>query len=397
MHDNKNRNHMLYLCGAPRVSTRPTASLGGPRSHIIYVIQTMKKFGWKVDKYIVGDHVPEKWLSHDIERELKSVWIKRLLADLYRILSGFINSWRANKKYRDVELVYERLASFQAMGFLFKLRKIPWILETNGLYYVEAATYRKSIILSSVAKIIENFVYKQCDVLICITETLKNLIIKEFSIDSEKIIIVPNGVDIDFFDPSRYQPKRFFKELSIGYVGHLFKYYALDMLISSLAELRNEGIEMNLVIIGGGPMMSEWENLVLKFSLDKQVRFTGQIPMSEIPSHILGFDIGFAGTGYVYTGESYHSLTKIYEYMSMGRPVIASKFEETIRVIRQNETGFLYKKGDKEDLKKAIRMAYSQKNRWNKMGGLARKDMIENHSWTSRINDMVENMNGILH
>ncbi len=50
----------------------------------------------------------------------------------------------------------------------------------------------------------------------------------------------------------------------------------------------------------------------------------------------------------------YHSPLKLYEYMAMAKPVVASAFEDAQRVIRDRETGFLFQPGDKEDLKRTL-------------------------------------------
>jgi len=50
---------VLYLSGAPRLSTSPKTESLGPRSHIVGVINALREAGVTVDPFIVGDSTPE--------------------------------------------------------------------------------------------------------------------------------------------------------------------------------------------------------------------------------------------------------------------------------------------------------------------------------------------------
>jgi len=96
--------------------------------------------------------------------------------------------------------MYERFAVLQALGWVFKRDGIPWILETSGLYSDEAKTERNSLVLTGVARRLEVFAYGRCDVLVCVSAALKELVVEKTGVDPEKILVVPNGVDAAFFD-----------------------------------------------------------------------------------------------------------------------------------------------------------------------------------------------------
>ncbi len=132
-----------YLSGAPRVSTRPEAMLSGPRSHVLGVMRALENLGWNVKPFIVGDRVPLQWVAgKHTGRQLHPGWIRRLAADLLRLVMGIGNGWRARRELGEVDWVYERIGAFQALGWWFRRRGIPWILETNAILHVEAAQDR---------------------------------------------------------------------------------------------------------------------------------------------------------------------------------------------------------------------------------------------------------------
>lgn len=386
-----------YLSGAPRVSTRLDAEAAGSRSHILGVMGAFQSLGWEVEPFIVGDKVPASWTKKGKAQLMKKSPFHRLMADFARIGLGIMNTYRVHRELGQVDWVYERFASFQALGWLLKRKGIPWILETQGLFYFEAYNDRKSILLRLVAELIEKWAYRNCDILICITESLKDMLIEEAGLNPNKIVIIRNGVDTSFFDPSKYAARKILhKGVVIGYVGGLIAWQGLDLLIDALFDLKKEEIEIGLVVVGDGPMRSKWESLTRKRNLHDRVRFIGLVPFNQVPKYIAGFDIGYSGQVPMQFGKMYCSPLKLYEYMSMAKPVISSANEDAINAVVHGETGYLYVQEDKESLKEVLRQAYNERNRFHKMGQRARKEVETKHSWICRVETMIERVEGLL-
>lgn len=85
----------------------------------------------------------------------------------------------------------------------------------------------------------------------------------------------------------------------------------------------------------------------------------------------------------------YHSPLKLYEYMAMAKSVVASSFEDAKRAVRPEETGFLFRAGDKKDLKWALRRAYESRDRLPGMGARAREEVVSKHDWLARVRDII--------
>lgn len=385
-----------YLSGAPRVSTRPEAEASGPKTHVLGVIGAFEALGWEVYPFIVGDRVPLSWIRGS-ERQLESSFSKRFVADVVRIFMGKVNAYRAWHELGDrIDWAYERFAAFQALGYPFRRRGIPWILETNAPTFYEAKSERKSIVLSSLAKSHEIQAYRSCDVLVTVTEALKDIIVQEAKIDPDKVIVIPNGVDTYRFDPAKAIPKRLYKGPTLGFVGSLIAWQALDRLIQALVELRQEGVYWNLVVVGDGPKKEEWQALVHQLGLEKHVHFVGRVPWDEVPSWIMGFDFGYSGQVELEIGEMYLSPLKLYEYMAMGRPVIASAFEDARRVIQDGKTGYLFDPKSLDSLKAVLRRAWHEREAWIKMGEAARDRVVREDSWEARVRKLIYEVEAIL-
>ncbi|MGF1479262.1 MAG: glycosyltransferase [Cyanophyceae cyanobacterium] len=377
-----------YLSAAPRVSTRPDADAAGPRSHVLGVIQGFEALGWQVHPFIVGDRVSRQFAKGGSPSTLSSSLLKRLAADVVRLSLGTINSRRAWQELQGVDWVYERFASLQALGGSFQRRGIPWILETNALYFYEAKVERKSVALGGLARQLELRAYQQCNVLVCISDTLKEIILSETGMAPEKIVVMPNGVDTDFFNPDLYSSQRVFDNFTVGFIGTLSPWQRLDLLLEAVRELQVEGLELSLVVVGDGMMYDEWRSLAEQLELAR-VQFVGRIPRQEIPQWIAGFDVGYSGHAKLQIGKVYQSPLKLYEYMAMSKPVVASALEDSQRVIQNGVTGFLFEGGNKEDLKQALTKAYQSQSMLPTMGRRAREEIVAKHSWKNRVSTLI--------
>jgi glycosyltransferase involved in cell wall biosynthesis len=383
-----------YLSGAPRVSTHPDAERGGPRSHVLGVINAFKNLGWEVKPYIVGDKISQKFVGKGSEKLISGNFFRTFAVDLIRIASSYINAQKAYKELaQEVGWVYERFGTFQAMGKPFKKHGIPWILETNAILYEEALHERKSLVLVDFARSAEIKAYQECDILVCISDVLKQRLVKQIGILEEKIIVVPNGVDTELIDPDKYTPKYIFDGFTIAFVGTLDAWQGLDLLLKAVSEVKRENkVLINLLIIGDGPMREEWENLSNELGLNSQVSFLGRLPQVKLLPFLAGSDICYLGHLDLQGGKVYRSPLKLYEYMALGKPVVSSILKDSETLIHENETGFLFEPGNQKEIKLCIQKAYEHRKKLPEMGRKARQIILANHSWTARVEEMIENI-----
>jgi glycosyltransferase involved in cell wall biosynthesis len=380
-----------FLCGAPRVSTHPDAEVSGSRARLVGMLKSFEAMGWDIKPFILGDRIAQKYSGKGSEKIVSSSFFRTLAIDLARLNLGLVNTFKSWRELNNkVDWVYEYAATLQSLGWIFKLQGIPWILQTEAPLFYEAKVERNALVLSSLAKWMEIKAYQDCDVLVCVSETLKEIIVKELGISPDKMVVVPNGVDTDFFNIKHYQPKRLFPGFTIGFTGSLYSWTGIDLLLDVLGELRAEGLDLSLTIVGDGLMRKDLEARVKRLGISDNVAFVGRITWQDVPQYIAGFDLGFSGQVQLQMGQMYLSPVKIYEYMSMRKPVIASAFQEAKQIVREGKTGFLFQPGDKKDLKRALIDAFEARNRLDEMGNFARQEIEFNHSWKSRAHILIE-------
>jgi glycosyltransferase involved in cell wall biosynthesis len=357
---------------------------------VLGVMGAFEDLGWEVDPFIVGDRSPRKFTAEGSQRALSGGFFRTLVADLVRLTLGAVNARRAWRELGgQVDWVYERLAVLQSLGWIFRRHGTPWILETNGPLFYEAKAERNAIVLGRLARWLEVKAYRDCDVLVCISDAVKEIALREANIPPGKVVVMPNGVDTTFFDPERCRPARLFPNFTVGFVGTFFPWQALDLLLEALAELRAEGLDISVALVGDGVMREAWEARARQLGVSTNVAFTGMVPWEEVPQTISGFDVAYSGHVQMGKGGMYHSPLKIYEYLAMGKPIVASAFADARMAIRGGETGFLFRGGDKDDLKRALTDAYRAQEKLSEMGRKARQDAVDLHSWTARIRALI--------
>ena len=247
--------------------------------------------------------------------------------------------------------------------------------------------------MPKLAEWIEKRAYRACDALICVSPALRDLVVTQCGIDPDKILVVPNAVELERFDLSLVAGERYFDELTLGFVGGLIGWQALDVLIEVMARLeREEGLKTGLVVVGDGAMRETWEARAKELGLADRVRFLGQVPGDRVARHMAGIDVGYAGAKVMQIGKMYHSPIKLYEYMAMAKPVLAAAFDDAHSLVDGRGTGFLFEPDSKEDLARALREAHAAREQLPTMGAEARALIEAEHSWQVRSAAMIREL-----
>ncbi len=384
-----------YLSGAPLVSTDPKTPLSGPRTHVLGIIHSFESQGWQVRRFIAGDQfrffTKLDRLSFDKPRQSG---LKVIVKDLVRLMLGIINLWLSRYHLgSSLVFVYERLSAFQALGRSFQRRGVPWVLETNALNFKEADADRNNLALTWLAKRIEIQAYRRCDVLVVISQSLKNLVIENAKVDPDKILVLPNAVDVNVFKPL-LQPSvpQNPDVLTIGFIGNVAPWQGLDILLAALASALQQNVYIKVLIVGDGIVRAGLQSQSDALALQEYVEFVGHVSPDEIPQWIERFDVGFSGQSTFQIGIMYASPIKLYEYMAMAKPLLATRHEDVQALQVFGAEGFFYEPGDINTLATLLVEMYQQRDAIRKMGTHNRQIVINHHTWSHRATHLLQFM-----
>jgi glycosyltransferase involved in cell wall biosynthesis len=184
-------------------------------------------------------------------------------------------------------------------------------------------------------------------------------------------------------------------KINIGFVGELRKKQGVDDLIMALDRIGELRDIFNVILIGDGPYKSNLKEIVVSKNLNRKIKFLGYKKRDLIPKLINEFDIGFVGKKHNKTNMLYDSPLKMYEYMAMAKPVIASKTDDAMKVIKLGRTGFLYEPGNIQFLADVLEKVILAKRDLKVMGLQARKEVEKNHSWQARTKILLDKLNSL--
>ncbi len=262
----------------------------------------------------------------------------------------------------------------------------PFIYEIRGFWELTASA-KEPLFKDSeefqLAQKMETYLAHQADHVITISRSLYNELL-ERGVSGDKISIIPNGVDSRRFKPrpvneelsTRYDTKGKFV---IGYIGSITEYEGLQMLFPVINELKKEGYQLKLLIIGTGNYQPILGSLITKLSLSKEIALINQIPHEQVTEYYSLFDLCV----FPRIDEEVTQIVtplKPLEAMACGKPVIGSDLAALREIIIPDENGLLYNLNETE-LYQKIKLLYENTNLRKKLASKARKWVIANRDW----------------
>ena len=186
----------------------------------------------------------------------------------------------------------------------------------------------------------------------------------ERGFDRSRIEVIENGVDLSYFAPDPQQPR--FDDPTVLYLGRLVRYKRVDLIIRAVARLRDEGVNVRLIIGGRGTAQPDLERLSTELALTDRVEFAGFV--SEERKREL-----FRRTWV-------HALTSskegwgisIMEAAACGTASVASDSPGLRDSVRDGSTGFLAPHGDIDALANRFRTVLQDPALRDRLGAQAR-------------------------
>ncbi len=146
--------------------------------------------------------------------------------------------------------------------------------------------------------------------------------------DINKISVIPAGVDLERFNPQvdgsaireKYGIKK--DEILLFFMGWIYEFSGMKEVAESISTTDNEKIK--LMIVGEGDLYEPLLKMKSEKNLDGRLILTGKVPFEEISKYLAAADICLLPA---YKNEIMMNIVpiKIYEYMAMGKPVIATR------------------------------------------------------------------------
>ena len=273
----------------------------------------------------------------------------------------------------------------------------PLVLEWNASEVWARDSWRspgpfawmKEHVIDPLAVSIEREVAERAHLVAAVSERAAEMALRAGA-PPERVLVVPNGVDLSAVaEPVWLAPPRAAGEAVVGWIGSFGPWHGAEVLVRSLAALP-PGIR--LVLVGDGPGRPACEELAAALGVARRIEWTGTLPHDVALQRLSECDVlasphlPLAGTPF------FGSPTKLFEYMALGRPIVASALEQLADVLEDGKTAYLVPPGSPAELASAITAVVGLPDRGRGMGERARAEALARHGWDRRAAAIVDRL-----
>ena len=238
---------------------------------------------------------------------------------------------------------------------------IPVVYEVRAFWEdaaVDHGTTTEGSLRYALTRRLETSALRRAAHVFTICEGLRSDIVAR-GIPKEKVTVIPNAVDIESFEPggepdSALKAKLGLSDASVvGFIGSFYAYEGLDLLLDALPLILKHRPEVRLLLVGGGPQDAALKAQAQRLGLADKVIFTGRVPHDQVQRYYDLIDVLAYPRHSMRLTELVTPLKPL-EAMAQGRVLVASDVGGHKELIRDGQTGVLFKAGRADALAQAV-------------------------------------------
>lgn len=284
------------------------------------------------------------------------------------------------------DFIYQRYARFSWVGVVASLRSArPLFLEYNGSEVWVGRHWDRVSNLDQLAR------YESLNLAgasrIFVVSEVERINLQRAGIAPEKIIVNPNGVDTDVFRPDvggahvRADLGLRNEEVLVGFVGSFGPWHGVLVLAEAI-KLISAAAPVRFLLVGTGALHDEMKRLLRAETETGRVIFSGAVGHEQVPGLLDASDVLVSPHVPLAAGADFFgSPTKLFEYMAMGKGIVASRLGQIGEVLTHDETALLVEPGNARELSDAIMQLVESRDLRESLGAAARQAAIERHTW----------------
>jgi len=220
--------------------------------------------------------------------------------------------------------------------------------------------------LRPATRFFERRVYPGVDMILALTPDLSRYVVN-LGAEEAKVHVLPALVDTDLFRPAINSSELLQKwgldenDRIIVFIGTLFDFSGLDILIRRFPEILERIPRVKLLIVGDGSQRPALENIITRLGLQKKVIITGFQPYQTMPQYI---NMAAVCINPFLTNDITRDIfpTKIVQYLACARPVIATPLPGMVAITPGEEQGVLYAENADDMSNKIISLLQSSEH-----------------------------------
>lgn len=267
-------------------------------------------------------------------------------------------------------------------------RGIPVVYEVRAFWEdaaVGAGTQQEDGLRYRLSRWLESRALRGADAVTTICEGLRGDILGR-GIPSAKVTVIPNAVDEgDFQGPGAAEPALTAQlgltgKVVLGFLGSFYHYEGLDLLVRAMPSLIASDPRLRLLLVGGGEQDAALRRLATELGVGEAVVFAGRVPHAEVKRYYDLVDILIYPRLPMRLTDLVTPLKPL-EAMAQEKIVVASDVGGLRELVRDDDTGFLFKAGDPEALARCVLEVERRRAEWPAFRERARHFVETERRW----------------
>ncbi|GAB3248705.1 glycosyltransferase WbuB [Chitinimonas naiadis] len=279
---------------------------------------------------------------------------------------------------------------------------IPVVYEVRAFWEdaaVDHGTTTEGSLRYRMTRALETYALKRASHVTTICEGLRSDIVAR-GIPAERVTVIPNAVDIESFDLGGVPDEALKTQLGlsgctvVGFIGSFYAYEGLDLLLDSLPRIIATLPDVRVLLVGGGPQDAALKAQVQRLGLENHVVFTGRVPHQEVHRYYDLIDVLAYPRHSMRLTELVTPLKPL-EAMAQGRLLVASDVGGHKELIRDGETGVLFRAGSANSLADAILHLLAKREYWLELRQAGRRYVEDERNWRVSVGRYVDIYRGL--
>jgi len=291
------------------------------------------------------------------------------------------------------DIIYERYNLFYHSGLWLKKKNgLPYILEVNAPL-MEERTRHNGLSLGHFARRSETNLWRSADIVLPVTQVLADKVI-DAGVHPDKIIVIQNGVEQTFLDEGDSYALAAQHNLTgktvLGFTGFVRDWHGVDRVLRYMAQ--SDDPNLYLLLVGDGPERANLEKLACELSLSDRFIVTGIVQREKVPDYVRLFDIALQPAVV-----DYASPLKLFEYMAMGKAILAPAQANIKEVLQDGKDSILFNPRDHDAFVESLDVLCKKPELRTQLGHEARVNLIgSDYTWAGNARRVEKLANGII-
>jgi glycosyltransferase involved in cell wall biosynthesis len=371
---------IAYLRSTPGVGTQA----GGAATHINGFVNAATELGAEI-RMISNDYIAGIDKTNLTLIDPEPLGVTRAAFDLRNNLIFSAGALR-EIEHSPVDLIYQRYARFSWAGVAASLRTgVLLFLEYNGSEVWIGKHWDRGSRLPLLERF-ERLNLEAAERIFVVADVERRNLLRA-GIADEKIVVNPNGVDPEKFRPGvggvavRRELGVADDETLAGFVGTFGPWHGVLTLAEAITLLPADS-GVRFLLVGAGKLRDEVQRIICAAGKQQQVIFAGHVEHERVPALLDACDMLLSPHVPLEDGsEFFGSPTKLFEYMAMGKGIVASRLGQIGEVLADQETALLTEPGNARELADAILRLDRSRDLRERLGAAARRAAIAKHTW----------------